>query len=126
MGLCEAEDPKELPEVSVAPSDKPLPRVGHSVVSVNGYLLAGSADTYLTAIELISTSGRPVTIGFRARQEVSDNVSGAAVSGTILSEASMEGLSPLERANLIFDIVDANKNGGEISIHFQFSISLSI
>ena len=65
MGLLAADLPHELPVVSAAPADQPLPNVNHKIVAVNGYQLAGSPDTYSKAVEIISTAGRPVTITFR-------------------------------------------------------------
>jgi hypothetical protein len=49
-------DPKQLPVVTLAPVNYPLPRVGHLVCTVNGFSLEHSPDPYSKAVQLISES----------------------------------------------------------------------
>jgi len=65
MDLLGAEDPRDFPSVSSPPAGKDLPKQGHLVVSVNGYHLQGSADTYAKALEIIASAGRPIVFGFQ-------------------------------------------------------------
>jgi len=65
MDLLGAEDPRDFPSVSSPPAGKDLPKQGHLVVSVNGHHLQGSPDTYAKAVEIITSAGRPVVIGFQ-------------------------------------------------------------
>jgi len=114
LGLQAADDPRELPTVSSPPAGKQLPEAGHQMVSINGYSLAGSPDTYEKAIEIITTSGRPIQIGFRAPNGSLTSAAATANSlaaGGALAKNAMAGLTPSERVNALFDLLDANKDG---------------
>ena len=114
LGLQAADDPRELPTVSSPPAGKQLPEAGHQMVSINGYMLAGSPDTYEKAIEIITTSGRPIQIGFRAPNGALTSAAATATSlaaGGALAKNAMAGLTPSERLNALFDLLDANKDG---------------
>ncbi len=68
LGLQCGEAADDLPVVSSAPPGLQRPGVGDVVESVNNVPLlgAGGGDAYSRAVELISTQGRPITIGFVA------------------------------------------------------------
>jgi hypothetical protein len=55
-----------LPVVSSVPPGSRHPTAGHALVSINGLLLHGAHDPYAKAIDLITSAGRPITIGFAA------------------------------------------------------------
>lgn len=112
LGLRADDDPRELPIVSSAPEGRALPKEGHLLVAINGYQLAGQSDTYAKSIEIITTASRPITMSFRAPGGTSAVASAVEIaSGAAAAAAAMEGLSPPERVNVLFDMLNSTKNG---------------
>jgi hypothetical protein len=118
MGLQSPEIPTDFPSVSSPPAGKELPMEGHIIVSVNGYNLQGASDTYAKAVELITTAGRPVIIGFRVPDTSNANTpsgrpgdAGDALLALGGGLQGMETLDPAQRVHALFDLLDANKDG---------------
>ena len=93
LGLQCGEALVDLPVVSSTPAGMDRPALGDVVESVNGIaLLDERRDPYAKAIELITTLGRPITIGF---------IETPTVTYDLVFEEETLGISILDRVNQV-------------------------
>jgi hypothetical protein len=95
VALVSPTNPADLPTISHDP-DAGTDAAGKvrkddMLESVNGELLLGHPDTYGKAVELITTSGRPLVVGFRR---------------TVTATTTLA-----QRLDSLFDALDVNKDG---------------